>query len=344
MWPSLSNTNNFTLPTLPLCRRRREAEADLTDEEREDRRADKGLERGLNMASDRVRRVCLCVCIARQVCVSVLLAKYVGHMSYLIWNFIACAPPPPFSYVCMVPLPPFHTHQRIFCMVALLQMRADRRAHRARQQVSHDAVTKRLESEARKAEFARQRAAKLAAHQAEKSAKQARLAAAQRQRVAAKAAERQQRDADRAEALQQARQQRDADRAEAQRQREAEAVARRERQDAQRAQRQAEDAVAAAAAIALRAQRALQRDIDSGYKNALRPFDYNLLTGTIERREGHTNINRHYIGKFGDVLCEHCGAMLWEGEKSSLCCNNGKTRIPNLPDLPPALDALFHGM
>jgi hypothetical protein len=208
-------------------------------------------------------------------------------------------------------------------------MRADRRAHRARQQVSHDAVTKRLESEARKAEFARQRAAKLAAHQAEKSAKQARLAAAQRQRVAAKAAERQQRDADRAEA---------------QRQREAEAVARRERQDAQRAQRQAEDAVAAAAAIALRAQRALQRDIDSGYKNALRPFDYNLLTGTIERREGHTNINRHYIGKFGDVLCEHCGAMLWEGEKSSLCCNNGKTRIPNLPDLPPALDALFHGM
>lgn len=41
--------------------------------------------------------------------------------------------------------------------------------------------------------------------------------------------------------------------------------------------------------------------------------------------------------------CRHCGALLFAKEKSSLCCNNGKIRLPAYSQPPQALLELFNG-
>ena len=116
--------------------------------------------------------------------------------------------------------------------------------------------------------------------------------------------------------------------------REAEAVRRAaERAAAAEQQRQ----IRAAEAARHAAGRQQEREIASGYKNACRPFEPRLLTGTIERDDYSPNNNRHFIGQFGSVVCDYCDALLWPGETSSLCCNNGKTVLPPLPTLPPRL-------
>ena len=193
---------------------------------------------------------------------------------------------------------------------ALFQMRALRRERRAAQQKRDEAAKKRAEKEARRTQ-------------------------AQRLREEQRAQRGQQRQFREAEAVRLA-----AERAAVAEQR---AEARRLREEQREQQRQIRTAEAARRTAAA-AERQEDREIARGYKNACRPFEPRLLTGTIERDDYSPNNNRHFIGEFGSVVCDYCDALLWPGETSSLCCNHGKTVLPPLPTLPPRLERLFQGV
>ncbi len=55
---------------------------------------------------------------------------------------------------------------------------------------------------------------------------------------------------------------------------------------------------------------------------------------TIEQKEV-------YVGKMKNI-CKHCKAMLFDGETSSMCCSNGRIKLPPLPQLPPVLIPFFY--
>ncbi|KAK4318665.1 hypothetical protein Pmani_010359 [Petrolisthes manimaculis] len=54
-------------------------------------------------------------------------------------------------------------------------------------------------------------------------------------------------------------------------------------------------------------------------------------------------VKRHYMGKIGDFNCKLCRALLWNGEKHSLCCSSGgqirRTELSEIRDL----KALYNG-
>ena len=41
--------------------------------------------------------------------------------------------------------------------------------------------------------------------------------------------------------------------------------------------------------------------------------------------------------------CAHCGALKWPGEVPSMCCQGGKVRLPQFPDVPDELKNLILG-
>ena len=190
--------------------------------------------------------------------------------------------------------------------------------------------TRRVEQDARRtanrARVAAARDVRLAAERAELAAQKAAEKAARDQR---RAADRAARDARLA-----------AERAELAAQKAAEKAARDQRRAADCAAR---DARLAAERAAKAAAAKLQKEIASGYKNARRPFTPDLLTGAVNKDLNSPNYGRHYIGKIGDVVCGSCSAQLWPGETSSLCCNKGKTHLPDLPAVPETLRKLLNG-
>ncbi|KAK4307144.1 hypothetical protein Pmani_021103 [Petrolisthes manimaculis] len=53
-------------------------------------------------------------------------------------------------------------------------------------------------------------------------------------------------------------------------------------------------------------------------------------------------VKRQYIGKIGDFNCKLCRALLWNGEKHSLCCSSGQIRRTELSEIG-GLKTLYNG-
>jgi len=95
-----------------------------------------------------------------------------------------------------------------------------------------------------------------------------------------------------------------------------------------------------------KAQREHQRRVANGYHAARVPFNDELLTGDcIVKDPASPNYNRHYMGHMGNTTCEFCQALLFDGETSGLCCNDGKTDVSDrVPVPPPQTKVLLEGM
>ena len=68
---------------------------------------------------------------------------------------------------------------------------------------------------------------------------------------------------------------------------------------------------------------------------------------TTRTRSDARSTTRSRAGRC-DEVCAHCGALHWKAEQPSsgnykTCCNGGKLKLPDLPELPPYLKSLLDG-
>jgi hypothetical protein len=53
------------------------------------------------------------------------------------------------------------------------------------------------------------------------------------------------------------------------------------------------------------------------------------------------NPDAHHTDHPVNIICPYCNSFLFKGERSSLCCRNGRVHLPPLPEYPEAIWNLY---
>jgi hypothetical protein len=64
------------------------------------------------------------------------------------------------------------------------------------------------------------------------------------------------------------------------------------------------------------------------------PMDASILDNMKSYDLGTFYPDAHHMDHPVNMLCPYCNEVLFKGEKSSLCCRNGRVHLPPLPEYP----------